>query len=140
MAIQSPFGPIGGTGATGIPPGGLTGQIIVKQSDVDGDYLWQYNIAGGLPPGGTTGQLLAKASNVDGDATWESVPQFLPVPDEFDDLTAYIYMGWISLNGTWKIRRRDKTTLLTTEAGLSNNATVPDLTTAWPLRATLIYS
>jgi len=48
--------------------GGTTGEVLTKQSNADGDYVWQAIDA--LPSGGTTGQVLAKQSNADGDADW----------------------------------------------------------------------
>ena len=114
MSLKSPFGTLGGGSGGGA----------------------------GLPSGGTKGQLLAKASDADGDVQWGTVPQFLAPPDEYDETsdTDYFYMGWLSLDGTWKVRRRDRGTFLTTDAGVDNNSGVLDLPTAWPLRSSLTYS
>jgi len=52
-----------------LPPGGTTGQSLVKNSGVDGDVRWA-TVDGAILPGGTTGQTLIKNSNADGDASW----------------------------------------------------------------------
>lgn len=112
MTLQSPFGPVtqGGTGT-------------------------------GLPAGGTAGQYLEKQSSTDGDASWVDLTTFLADPDNIDESDAtYFYFGWLSVSGGWLIQRQVRATAATTSATVSNNSGVPDLATAWPLRATLTYS
>lgn len=91
-------GPAGADGAdgTGVPVGGVMGQVLTKTSSVDGAVAWAnvpteipttgttgnvltktasgvvWSPAPGVPAGGTTGQVLAKTSNVDGAVTWAS--------------------------------------------------------------------
>lgn len=63
-----------GSGGSGLPVGGTAGQILIKQSGVDGDADWGTNDDGdvGIPAGGTTGQVLTKSSNTDYDVGWET--------------------------------------------------------------------
>lgn len=66
---------------------------------------------------------------------------FYDVPDEIDDSDPiYFYFGWINQNAGWLVHRQIRTSSLTSQALIANNGTVPDLATAWPLRATLTYS
>jgi hypothetical protein len=113
MSLKSPFGPIGGGGAggTGLPAGGTVGQIIVKQSAATGDAIWA-----------------------------DSGVSYLPVPDNEETTTAFIYMGWESVSGGWLVRRRDRVTFATGDATVSNNGSYANLTAAWPDRAALIYA
>ena len=63
----------------GLPAGGLTNQIIIKQSEDDYDVDWGDAVSGtGGIPGGTTGQVLTKQSDADFDADWEEVPPGVP--------------------------------------------------------------
>jgi hypothetical protein len=73
---QGPTGPTGATGA-GVPPGGLAGYVLAKNTAADYNTVWQPPGGGpagppgqGVPPGGTTGQQLAKSSNGDYSTTW----------------------------------------------------------------------
>ena len=73
---QGPAGPTGPTGQ-GVPPGGLAGYRLAKNTSADYDTVWQPPGSGpagppgqGVPTGGTTGQQLAKNSNADYATTW----------------------------------------------------------------------
>jgi hypothetical protein len=46
-----------GTGGSGLPPGGLTGQVLTKQSAADGDANWLAGTPGPTGPTGPTGPL-----------------------------------------------------------------------------------
>ncbi len=60
-------GPIGSTGETGspgqgVPPGGFTGEFLVKSSPFSYDTIWASSIISSIPPGastdpGSTGQV-----------------------------------------------------------------------------------
>lgn len=64
-----PAGYIGGGGGGGsLPTGGTTGQVLSKDSNLDGDASWQTIPV--PPSGGTTGQVLKKASNSNYDYVW----------------------------------------------------------------------
>jgi len=97
---------------------------------------------GGLPAGGTAGQILVKQSAVDGDAAWEDQgPRFLPPPDLTDEADAtYFYFGWEDEGGSWLVQRQDRLTSETLRADISNNPGFADLTAAWPNRVTLTYA
>ena len=65
---------------------------------------------------------------------------FNPFPDEYDDTqTDYYYFGWESINGSWLIRKRSKTSSLYTEANNVNNPTYATLALAWVDRVSLTY-
>jgi len=54
QVMYTQVGPTGPTGATGpvgeeVPAGGTTGQILIKQSNTDYDYIWGDTIDGGTP-------------------------------------------------------------------------------------------
>jgi len=52
-----------------IPTGGTTGQVLVKNTNIDGDVAWSDPVSG-LPSGGTDGQVLTKDSTVTDGASW----------------------------------------------------------------------
>lgn len=60
-----------------VPQGGTTGQVLVKDSDVDYDIEWVDPVTG-LPAGGGTGQVLAKISPADGNVGWINPPSGIP--------------------------------------------------------------
>lgn len=65
---------------------------------------------------------------------------FLSSPNLIDDSDeVYFYWGWISVSGSWLIRRTLRTTALKENASITNNAGSPDLTTAWAIKDTLNY-
>lgn len=65
---------------------------------------------------------------------------FNPFPDNYSDTaTDYYYFGWESINGSWLIRKRSKTSSLYTEASITNNATYATLALAWVDRESLTY-
>jgi len=98
-----------------IPSGGLTGQILQKNSDITGDYHW-----------------------VDADLSGGS--NFLPIPDMMDESDPiYFYFGWISIDNSWLVHQQTRSSSLTSAARIDINGSVPDLATAWPLRVTLNY-
>lgn len=68
-ATDGKWEPGAGGGGSGLPNGGIAGQLLVKQSSTDGDATWE-DAPDSLPAGGTTGQVLTKVSNADGDAGW----------------------------------------------------------------------
>lgn len=100
---QGPQGVPGVDGAdgVGVPPGGLTGQVLTKETDADNDTIWAAPPSGDevwvgptqptntyelwadtdepdvmmLPTGGTTGQVLAKKSGTDFDVQWRDSPR-----------------------------------------------------------------
>lgn len=43
---KGPRGDMGPRGPSGMPTGGLTGQVLVKLSDADGDVGWMYPLEG----------------------------------------------------------------------------------------------
>lgn len=53
-----------------LPLGGVAGDVLIKNSDVDGDASWKELVA--LPKGGSAGQVLIKNSTTDGDASWST--------------------------------------------------------------------
>lgn len=61
-------------------PGGTAGQVLLKNSDADGDISWGNIVA--LPEGGQVGQLLTKNSSADGDASWKDfeLPEAYELP------------------------------------------------------------
>lgn len=76
MGQRGPAGPIGATGAqgepgVGVPPGGTTGQMLVKTSDADFDTTWTSK-TGILSFNGRTGDVFPKS----GDYTAEMVGTF----------------------------------------------------------------
>lgn len=77
----------------GLPPGGTTGQALIKASDDDYDGEW--GEATGVPPGGTTGQALVKQSGTDGDADWED----LGIPADSGWVNLTLSTGWTHLTG-----------------------------------------
>lgn len=46
--VVRPIVAAGSSGGTGVPDGGTTGQILIKQSSTDGDALWQDNTSGSV--------------------------------------------------------------------------------------------
>lgn len=56
-----------------LPLGGIAGDVLIKNSDVDGDASWKELVA--LPKGGNAGQYLVKNSTTDGDADWQNLPE-----------------------------------------------------------------
>lgn len=67
FAVGSP----GADAAAGIPSGGSTGQVLMKESGED--YALKWGTVAGIPSGGTTGQVLRKSSNNDYAVEWGSV-------------------------------------------------------------------
>lgn len=57
-----------GGGGSGLPSGGTTDQVLVKQSATDGDADWETQYT--VPAGGADGALLAKSSASDGATEW----------------------------------------------------------------------
>jgi len=61
-----------------LPAGGTLGQVLAKNSNLDGDVEWvsvEFDPGeAGVPPGGTTGQVLRKNTGDDGDAAWATLP------------------------------------------------------------------
>ena len=51
-----------------VPPGGVTKQVLSKNTSADGDTSWRTLLE--LPVGGTLGQVLVKQSTTDGNAQW----------------------------------------------------------------------
>jgi len=79
--ISTAIAPGSGGGGSGIPDGGTTGQILIKNSDTDGDAGWDDapsdgvdGVDGtdgqGVPTGGTAGQKLVKIDGVDFNTEW----------------------------------------------------------------------
>lgn len=58
--------PTATTSNSGLPAGGVQGDMLIKSSAVNYDAEW----VEGIPTGGTTGQVLAKASGTDYDMEW----------------------------------------------------------------------
>jgi len=57
--------------ASNLPQGGLTGQVVTKQTDTEFDAVWSDPHY--IPPGGEGGHSLVKLSNNDYDVTWMEV-------------------------------------------------------------------
>jgi microcystin-dependent protein len=57
--------------AAGMPGGGQSGQIIVKNSTAEWDTRWEDAVGNGIPPAGLATQVLTKLSNTDFDVDWE---------------------------------------------------------------------
>lgn len=53
-----------------LPVGGLTGQILEKNTNTDYDVIWADS--GSLPTGGTADQILVKDTGTDFDASWQT--------------------------------------------------------------------
>lgn len=75
LATVAPSSVSGGTQILtprGVPAGGTSGQVLVKETNADYETEWaDLEAAGpGIPAGGTTGQVLAKTSNTDYVAGW----------------------------------------------------------------------
>lgn len=59
-----------GSSGTALPTGGITGQVLTKQSDVNGDAVWEDIVfPKELPGGGLPGQVLTKT---DTGLTWQT--------------------------------------------------------------------
>lgn len=67
----------GADAASGIPPGGSAGQVLIKASAEDYSLKWG-SISGLLPTGGTDGQVLLKDGATDYDVKWGSLTGVLP--------------------------------------------------------------
>lgn len=67
----------GADAASSIPPGGSTGQVLIKASDEDYSLKWG-SISGLLPTGGTDGQVLLKDGATDYAVKWGSLTGALP--------------------------------------------------------------
>jgi len=52
-----------------IPTGGITGQVLTKNTNIDGDVIWSDPVSG-IPEGGLTGQILSKNSDANNDVGW----------------------------------------------------------------------
>jgi len=75
---------VGGAGVVatpGLPPGGLTGQVLTKESNDNFDADWEGGgpVPGTLPTGGAAGQILHKDSGTDFDASWVDNITTLPI-------------------------------------------------------------
>lgn len=55
------------------PTGGSTGQVLTKNSATNYDMVWSTVATHEPPAGGTTGQVLTKTSNTDYDMSWSTV-------------------------------------------------------------------
>lgn len=83
-------------------------------------------------------------------STWKPEPNgggsggtaFMPQVDLIDDTNGtYYYFGWVDGgNGYWQINRQTRVNALIVRADSINNIAIPDLASAWPLRAGLTYS
>ena len=67
----------GADAASGIPPGGSAGQVLIKASAEDYSLKWG-SISGLLPTGGTDGQVLLKDGAKDYAVKWGSITGTLP--------------------------------------------------------------
>ena len=67
----------GADAASGIPPVGSAGQVLIKASAEDYSLKWD-NISGLLPTGGTNGQVLLKDGATDYAVKWGSLTGALP--------------------------------------------------------------
>lgn len=65
--------------------------------------------------------------------------EFLPIPELLDETATYFFMGWADVNGTWLIRRKERTTTEYLDASGLNNGAYADLASAWVDRLTLVY-
>ena len=63
-----------------LPVGGIQGNILMKNSENDGDASWVNLNNKFLPSGGASGQVLIKNSSTDGDARWTTLNNnYLPL-------------------------------------------------------------
>lgn len=53
--------------------GGSIGQILVKDTSLDGEFSWK-TPSGTIPSGGVSTEVLTKNSNADGDYSWSQIP------------------------------------------------------------------
>lgn len=91
LALFDQFGnPINLSGSVGIPPGGLTDQVLTKTSDDPFEVDWvDSSAAGGVPPGGAVNQILSKASATSFDVVWvDNAPPGFVEKFDFTPLTA----------------------------------------------------
>lgn len=84
----------GGSGGSGIPPGGTDGQVLTKQSDIDGDALWEN-------PTGTVGEPVSAASR--GTAAGQSIPNNAVTKVALEVLNRADNMTWDGVNNQWVI-------------------------------------
>lgn len=68
--VWGPATALGGGSGGGLPAGGTIGQLLVKQSSVDGEADWETLET--IPAGGTDGQVLRSSS---GAAIWDNVSE-----------------------------------------------------------------
>lgn len=62
----------------GIPPNGLTGMVLAKQSNQSYDCKWTTMASTALFDGGTAGQIIVKNSSTDLDFSWTDMPSGVP--------------------------------------------------------------
>lgn len=63
-----------------LPTGGVSGNVLIKNSSTDGDASWVNLNNKFLPSGGSSGQVLVKNSSTDGDAKWTTLSNsYLPL-------------------------------------------------------------
>lgn len=87
-----------------LPKGGIQNEILIKNSNEDGDAKWASLDHKFVPNGGTEGQVLMKRSYIDGDTEWTSLDhKFIPsggvkgqilIKDSSEDGNA----SWMSLD------------------------------------------
>lgn len=110
---QGPAGPAGASGS-GVPDGGLIGQVLIKNSGTNQDVRW---------------------GDLDMLSNYKT--------HEVDDAGLTTYVGKINIrNGAWIINRIVDTDgdLTILYANLSNNGAYATLATAWTNRVTLNYT
>lgn len=74
--VMFPIGNPGADAPAKIPPGGTTGQVLKKSSNVN--YAVEWGSVAALPSGGSTGQVLKKSSATNYACTWGDVAGTLP--------------------------------------------------------------
>ena len=125
----------GGQADINIPGGGGGGDVAVEDDGVSivaAASTLNFTGAGVVVTDAGSGQV---------DIDIEPVELFLGPSDETDDSDpVYFYFGWASVDGSWLIRRQTRSTSLTLNANIVNNASYANLSAAWPARASLTYS
>lgn len=67
------------------------------------------------------------------------VSSFLDPPDLFEETADHFYMGWLSVNSGWLIRKQDRPTSISTDATIVENDSYATLALAWAAKDTLVY-
>lgn len=84
-----------------LPTGGISGDVLIKNSSTNGDASWVNLNNKFLPSGGSVGQVLMKNSSANGDASWTTLSSsYLPLSG--GTLTGDLTLKG-ALNGTYYV-------------------------------------